>query len=96
MSSALIRVEAVRACARYGSRYADAARAALQAIALLPLDEQVLDHASVLQSLDLRSLDAIHLASALSVAADLGVVLSYDERLCRAARESGLRVESPR
>jgi hypothetical protein len=96
VSSALIRVEAVRACARYGSEYARAARDGLRTIALLPLDDQVLEWASALEPADTRSLDAIHLASALSVADDLGVVLSYDERLCRAARASGLHVESPR
>jgi len=41
----------------------------------------------------LRSLDAIHLASALVIDAD--VVLTYDERLARACADNGLRVATP-
>lgn len=95
MSSALMLVEAVRACARYGDEYAEAARSGLEAVALLPIDDHVLERAAGLRPQGLRSLDAIHLATALSLEADLGVVLSYDERLCEAARDCGLRVECP-
>ena len=94
--SALLRVEAVRACARYGGKYAERAREGLASIALLPVDEPILDAASGLMPSGLRTLDAIHLATALSIAADLGVVVTYDARLAEAAVGQGLTVSAPR
>jgi hypothetical protein len=44
----------------------------------------------------LRSLDAIHLATAEEVRADLVALVTYDERLAAAAKELGLPVEAPR
>ncbi|HYS01038.1 MAG TPA: hypothetical protein VET82_01665 [Candidatus Eisenbacteria bacterium] len=41
------------------------------------------------------SLDAIHLAAALSLGADLAAVISYDERLTAAAAALGLPVLAP-
>jgi len=43
----------------------------------------------------LRSLDAIHLAAALMVAAQLEAVVTYDARMAAAARLLGLRVAAP-
>ncbi len=95
ISSALLQVEAIRACARYGPAYASAARDGLTGVALLPLDERVLESATELQPATMRALDALHLATALSVVDDLGVVLVYDERLHRAVREAGLSALRP-
>lgn len=96
VSSALIAVEAVRACARYGDEFAAAAAGGLDSLALLPIDAEVLSRARTMEPNDLRSLDAIHLATALSIQADLGVVISYDECLSGAARDHGLTVGTPR
>jgi predicted nucleic acid-binding protein len=95
VSSALLAVEAIRACARYDKRHATDARSFLEGVALLPLDEAVLDEAARLGPVRLRSLDALHLATALSVRDEIGVFVSYDERLADAARELGLRVVRP-
>jgi predicted nucleic acid-binding protein len=95
LSSALLRVEAVRTCARYGSEYAAQASAGLAAIALLPIDDAVLDAAAALEPVALRSLAAIHLATALSAGDDLGMLVAYDRRLCDAAVRLGLPVTSP-
>jgi uncharacterized protein len=95
VSSALLLVEAIRACARYGRGYAEAAREGVERMALLPVDVDTLESAADLEPRGLRSLDAIHLATALSIVEDLGVLLSYDERLCEAAREAGLPVRTP-
>lgn len=95
VSSALLGVEAIRACARHRDRYAQDARAWLHDIALIPLDDAVLDCAASLQPAGLRSLDALHLATALSVRDDLGALLTYDDRLGAAAAERGLPVVSP-
>jgi predicted nucleic acid-binding protein len=96
VSSALLRVEAVRACARYGADYARQAAAGLESVALLPLDDLVLGQAAEVSPLGLRSLDAIHLAAALSIEADLGAFVVYDERLSDAAATHGLPVQTPR
>ena len=95
VSSALLGVEAIRACARYGEEYAHDAREWLGGMALLPLDDSILDEAASLGPAGLRSLDALHLATALSVFDDVGVFVCYDERLGIAAAERGLNVKEP-
>ena len=56
---------------------------------------EVLDIAAHVADPGVRSLDAIHLATALSLGDDLGVLLTYDARMADAARSLGLPVESP-
>ncbi len=96
VSSVLLSVEAVRACARYGSRYVARVEAGLQGMALIPIDTLVIGHAAHLDPPALRTLDAIHLATALSLGVDLGVLIAYNVRLLDAARHHGLEVASPR
>jgi hypothetical protein len=43
----------------------------------------------------MRSLDAVHIAAAMSLGPDLGVVITYDERMAAAARLFGLPLASP-
>jgi predicted nucleic acid-binding protein len=95
VSSTLLAVEAIRACARYGSEYAIQARSWLDGLALLPLDDAVLDLAASLDPVGLRSLDALHLATALSVGEEIGVLITYDQRLAEAAADRGLNVRRP-
>jgi uncharacterized protein len=95
VSSALLGVEAVRACARYGPEYAAAARDALGTLALLAIDDHLLTRAASLAPPALRALDAIHLATALAVGDDLGAFVAYDARLLEAAGAHGLPVVSP-
>lgn len=95
VSSALLAVESIRACARSSSEAAYEARAWLGGVSLLPLDDQILDKATELEPTVLRSLDALHLATALSIREEVGVFLTYDERLGRAAEGQGLRVIQP-
>ncbi len=95
VSSALLGVESIRACARYGEVYAQEARAFLESVALLPLDELILDRAAQLTPDRLRSLDALHLATALSIGEDVGAFVTYDDHLAAAAGEWGLAVVRP-
>ena len=95
VSSALLGVEAVRAGRRLGETIADSAEASLSDIALIPLDDQVLAITRRLDPGELRSLDAIHLATALSIGTDLAALFSYDDRLTTAATAAGLRVLAP-
>lgn len=95
VSSALLGVEAIRACGRYGDRYAVDARSFLADVSLLPIDEAVLAEAAVVAPAPLRTLDALHLATALSVREEVGAFFSYDQGLIGAATAVGLPVSSP-
>ncbi len=62
-------------------------------VAELPLDDQVLQVAQSIGGPLLRTLDAIHLASAVVAAAD--VLTTYDDRLAAAATAQGIAVSAP-
>lgn len=95
VSSRLLIVESVRACARYGSDFAIRAQTGLPALALLPMDDTVLNAAAAVAPASLRSLDAVHLATAISLGDRLGVLLCYDDRLSAAAQAAGVEVVQP-
>jgi predicted nucleic acid-binding protein len=96
VSSMLLVVEGRRAAARYGPPAPTRARAALAAITLLAIDDDTVETAAALEPLALRSLDAVHLAAALSLGDELGGLYCYDRRLCAAAAAHGLDVRCPR
>lgn len=95
VSSALLAVEGRRAAARYGSLAEARTRSALGTVTLLPLDGSTLDSAASLEPPALRSLDALHLATAVGLGAALGCVYCYDRRLGEAAAAHGLEVRQP-
>ena len=68
------------------------ARRLLAAMQLLHIDQSLLDRAGELGPPELRSLDALHLAAALSVGPDRGAVFTYDSRLRESAICHGLEV----
>ena len=70
------------------------AEIALDAIQLLALNDPIVETASRLDPPTLRSLDAIHLATAMSID-DLGAFVTYDDRLSDAASRAGLAVVAP-
>jgi predicted nucleic acid-binding protein len=72
------------------------ARRHLESIHLIRLDDDLLDRAADLDPPAMRSLDAIHLAAALSLGDDLAAVITYDERMSDGAQALGLPVLSPR
>lgn len=61
----------------------------------VPLSDEVRTIASGLAPVELRTLDAIHLASAMALGADLAAVLTYDARMQRAATELDISVLAP-
>lgn len=95
VSSALARTEVVRALAPLGSEAVQRGREVLALVELLRVNNRVLDLAGLLAPPDLRSLDAIHLASAEQLGSDLRGFVTYDERLAGAATSRGLRVIRP-
>lgn len=94
VTSGLVRTELRRAAARTGSTLLPAAEQLLAALALVRVDDGLLDTAGTLGPAVVRSLDAIHLASALRVA-PLTALLTYDTRMADAAATLGLPVEAP-
>ncbi len=96
LSSALLTVEGRRAARRYGELASERARAAITAITLVPLDQPILDAAAELDPAELRSLDALHLATVVSLGEDLERLYCYDSRLSDAAQALGIEVSQPR
>lgn len=97
VSSALLAVELRRAALR-SSNPAVALAAVNQvipAIRLVRIDDEIVDHAGVLLPATMRSLDAIHLATAISLGAAAEGIVSYDQRLNDAATNAGLTVYHP-
>jgi len=62
---------------------------------LIRLDDALYEAAADLDPPFLRSLDAIHLAAAVSIGQDLAGVVTYDTRMADGARALGLQVEAP-
>lgn len=88
-------VEVVRVCRRVDADVEPAARRLLAGLDLVPISTTVVEWASHVGSTSLRSLDAIQLATALTVAGDLEAMIAYDRRLLEAAESERLPVASP-
>ena len=94
-SSALARVEVVRAVQARGAEAVARARRVLDGLYLVQMDEALLYAAAELDPPSLRSLDAIHLAAARVLRSDLGAIVTYDQRMADAARAVGLPLAVP-
>ena len=97
VSSALSLTELPRALRRagFGAAARRRARDVLARVSLVDVDRRILTAAAALEPTVLRSLDAIHLATALTVRADLAAVVTYDRRLRAAAEMVQLEVAAP-
>jgi predicted nucleic acid-binding protein len=95
VSSALARAEVMRALLDKGESAQKAGRRTLANLDLLRVDNRVLDLAGGLLPFELRTLDAIHLATAQRLGTDLGRLCTYDERMRVAAEELGMAVIVP-
>ena len=95
VSSELGRVEVLRTARRVGGRALIEARAVVNDIDLIPLDRTVQDLASEIGDPLLRTLDALHMASAVLLSDELTTFIAYDQRLASAAQVAGLVVAPP-
>ena len=96
ISSALTRVEVLRSARRSGVDGAVArAQHVLSRMNFVRLDDAILAAAAGTEPRDLRSLDALHLVSALSLGPNLDGIVVYDRRLADAARHAGLTIWAP-
>ncbi len=95
VSSSLLRTETIRALRDQERGALVNAREALRRIDLVAIDERILDTAGVLDPGVLRTLDAIHIVTALAIGDDLEVIVTYDQRMVAAARLIGVPSTSP-
>lgn len=95
VSSAIVRTEAMRAVRHLGPEALATVRDGLRRIDLVGIDDRILDAAGILEPRIVRTLDAIHLATALAIGDDLDAVVTYDDRMADAAKLLGLRVARP-
>lgn len=97
VSSSLLAVELRRAALR--AKNPDVALAAVSkvipAIRLVRIDDEVVAQAGILMPPSLRSLDAIHLATALVLGPAVEAMVCYDVRLAEAATHAGVDVRFP-
>ena len=94
VSSRLLRIEMLRSVARHAPERMSRANAVLSSVALVSLDD-VAPTAEVIGERTLRSLDAIHLATAHELRTEVTAFVCYDKRLGDSARALGLPVEAP-
>ncbi len=96
VSSALARAEVARALMPSGEDAVARGQDVLRRVQLLRVNDRVLIEAGRLKPTELRSLDAIHLASASQLGASVGQIVTYDERTAEAAKAIGWSVASPK
>lgn len=95
VASDLARTELVRAVRRAAPDRVVQARAVLDAVTLLEVSTAIFEEAGRLDPVIVRSLDAVHLAAALSLGDDLDAIVTYDDCLAEAARANGVAVVAP-
>jgi predicted nucleic acid-binding protein len=97
ISSELIRVESICTARRLGGAdVLERAQAVLERIDLIPISSEILELATGAFSPPLRAMDAIHLATALSMRDDVDTIFVYDGDLHAAALAHGLSAAAPR
>lgn len=88
-------IESFRALARYAPEAVTRLHPVLDQIHLIDVAPRIRILAQTISPVTVRSLDAIHLGTALSIRRDLTSFVTYDKRLLAAASEAGLPADSP-
>lgn len=95
VSSALARMEVLRALLLEGEPGVARGRTVLARLDLIRVSDSVLNAAGVLLPGQVRFLDAVHLATAAQLGGDLRQLVTYDDGMIDAARAIGLKVATP-
>ena len=95
VSSALARAEVARALLPFGPEGLRRGDTALTRLDLIRVSDTVLRDAGRLLPDDVRTLDAIHLATARRLGEDLARLVTYDTRMRAAAESLGIDVAAP-
>jgi uncharacterized protein len=96
-SSTLALTEVPRALRRagFGRSEGRRARAVLAGVALIDADRRIFSAAAALEPATLQTLEAIHLATALTLGDELAALVTYDRRLSEAAARAHVDVSAP-
>jgi predicted nucleic acid-binding protein len=94
-SSVLVEIESFRALARYAPEAVTRLHLVLDQIELIDMSPRVRNLAQTVRPVTIRSLDAIHLGTAMTLRANLTSFVTYDKRLLEAATAAGLPTDSP-
>lgn len=95
VASAIIEVEVVRAVRRAVPQLVPQARRVVAQLAVIELTEPIRAGAALVEPATLRSLDALHLATALEIGEELDGLVTYDARMAATAKMLGLPVLAP-
>jgi uncharacterized protein len=95
VSSILAEIESFRALARHAAEAVTRLHPVLDQIDLIDLSPRIRILAQTVRPVTVRSLDAIHLGTALSIGPSLTTFVTYDRRLLDAAAGAGLPIDSP-
>ncbi len=95
VTSALAKTEVLRALIGAGDDAVASGRGVLARCELVRVNDRVLNAAATLLPAEVRSLDAIHLATAQRIRGEISEVITYDDRMATAARSLGLRTSAP-
>lgn len=96
VSSRLLRIESHRLGLRTSITHEEV-ETWLAGVALVPMDDAILSAAEAVSPASVATLDAIHLATALQLAAEghVASIMTFDARLAEGAREHGLETIAP-
>jgi uncharacterized protein len=95
VTSALARTEVARALLAFGATAIAHGQDTLNRLDVVRVNDRILRYAGTAMPVELRCLDAIHLATAAALGADLARVCTYDERMATAATALGMSVVAP-
>jgi predicted nucleic acid-binding protein len=96
IASRVSRVEVTRTIIRYEPNLLDATYDILADIQMVPVEDSIITIAENLpQFIELRSLDSLHIASALAIKNVLKGIITYDKEMGIAAEALGFEVSSP-
>ena len=95
VSSALARTEVLRALLPSGDEAVARGRNVLQKLDLIRVNDRILNAAGVLGPPELRTFDAIHLATAQELGRELTALIAYDNRMVTTAKRLGHKIVQP-
>ena len=95
-SSVLTRVEVIRVLYKIAPEKIDRAQIILAGIDLTPVNPAILSMAeNFAPAITLKSLDALHVATAIFLDKSVEGVITYDKAMIKNAKELGIKVISP-
>jgi hypothetical protein len=95
IASEILAVEAFRAALRLGGEAPAEVSRLLRKVALHPFSREIGERAYRIGTPSLRALDAIHLATVISLEDEVESIFTYDKRLAQASTDAGIRVLAP-